>query len=591
MSNSTPSITCSTLVELLRWRAQEQADQLAYTFLVDGESQTESFTYAELDQHARVIAARLQQMPVEGARALLLYPPGREFIAAFFGCLYAGVIAIPVYPPDPANFDRTLPKLVAITRDAQPIAVLTNAMILSMADTIAAQVPEFRSAQWIATDRLPNAGAADWRMPTITERTLAFLQYTSGSTASPKGVMVSHGNLLHNEAQIQHAMELDERCVLAGWLPLYHDMGLIGNVLQPFFTGFPAVLMSPMSFLQKPIRWLRMISHYRATISGGPNFAYQLCVRKITPEQRATLDLSSWRLAFNGAEPVRAHTLEQFASTFAPCGFRREAFYPCYGLAEATLFVTGGAISAAPVIRHIQAAPLEQGQVVVNPDPDAETHAQVGCGHTYLGQTIAIVHPDTCTRCSDDQVGEIWIAGPSVTQGYWGRAETTMRTFRAHLIDTEEGPFLRTGDLGFVTDGELFVTGRIKDLIIINGRNHYPQDIEMAVERCHSAIRPGCCAAFTVERDGQERLVIAAEIDRRYRPGVDRAPNGSNSDNARLTDEIVQSIRRAVKEQHDLQVYSVALLRAGSIPKTSSGKLQRFACRAGFLAETLERWE
>ncbi|HEV7786338.1 MAG TPA: AMP-binding protein, partial [Thermoanaerobaculia bacterium] len=391
----------------------------------------------------------------------------------------------------------------------------------------------------------------------------------AGSTGSPKGVMVRHGNLMHNEEMIRRAFGQDERSVIVGWLPLHHDMGLIGNVLQPLYAGARCILLSPVAFLQRPVRWLRAISRYRATGSGGPNFAYELCVRKVGPEQRADLDLSSWSVAFNGAEPVRAGTLERFAEAFAPCGFRREAFYPCYGLAEATLFVAGGTMGRRPRVARVEPAALERNEVVaVAPEvPDARW--LVSSGRPWMGQKIVVADPETGAACPPGWVGEIWVAGPSVALGYWRNPEATARDFHASLAGREgDGPFLRTGDLGFLADGELYVTGRLKDLIILRGRNHYPQDLERTAEGSHPDLRPGSSAAFAVEIGGEERLVIALEVERRRRDGFE---------------EMAEAVRRAVAAEHEVMVWEVVLLRAGSLPKTSSGKVQRSLCRRQYL--------
>jgi amino acid adenylation domain-containing protein len=550
-----------------------QPDQPAYTFLSDGDAAAVRLSYAELDRQARAIAAELQHQAAPGARALLLYPPGLDFVAAFFGCLYAGMIAVPAYPPHAARLERTLPRIRSIVGNAQPQIALTVAPILARVEPLLAHDSDFHGLRWLASDTISADAAGRWQPPTLQADTLAFLQYTSGSTAAPKGVMVSHGNLLHNERLIQQGFGHDEHTIVVGWLPLYHDMGLIGNVLQPLYIGRPCVLMSPVAFLQSPVRWLQAISQFRATTSGGPNFAYDLCSRKITPEQRATLDLSSWRVAFNGAEPIRHETLERFATTFAECGFRREALYPCYGLAEATLFVTGSRALQPFVSTTIDTAALERDRIVTV-EPGASAQTLVSSGKIWGDQTLAIVDPATGLRCATDQVGEIWVAGPSVAQGYWKQPEESERSFRARLADTESGPFLRTGDLGFVQHGELFVTGRLKDLIIIRGRNHYPQDIERTAERSHPALRPGCSAAFSLNSDGEERLVIVQEVEREHR----HTPIG----------ELAAAIRKSVAEQHELQVYAVALLKPGGVPKTSSGKIQRSACRVAYLAGTLD---
>ncbi|HET9212138.1 MAG TPA: proline iminopeptidase-family hydrolase, partial [Thermoanaerobaculia bacterium] len=453
----------ATLIDLLRARAGEKGGAPLYTFLADGEAEEATLSYGGLDRRARAIGARLQQAGAAGERALLLYPPGLDFIAAFFGCLYAGAVAVPAYPP---RAGRTQPRLRAIAGDARPRLVLTTAAIAAKAAELSEQIPELAGAEWIATESLDSSAAERWTPPSLGPGTLAFLQYTSGSTAAPKGVMVTHANLLHNERLIGAAFGMDEESVVVGWLPLYHDMGLIGNVLQPLHAGGRCVLMSPVAFLQRPMRWLEAVSRYRGTVSGGPNFAYELCLRKAAPEALSRLDLSSWRVAYNGAEPVRASTLERFAEAFAPCGFRAEALYPCYGLAEATLFVTGG-----------HGARVEK--------------ERVSCGSAW--QRIVTVDPETGEERPE---GEVWISGPSVARGYWENEEATARDFHAFL-PTGEGPFLRTGDLGFLSGGELYVTGRLKDLIILRGRNHYPQDVELTAERSHPDLHPGGGAAFS----------------------------------------------------------------------------------------------
>ncbi|MBW4450085.1 MAG: fatty acyl-AMP ligase [Spirirestis rafaelensis WJT71-NPBG6] len=585
--NEFPSF--SSLIDLLSYRALNQPNQIAYTFLVDGETEEVSLTYRELEEQARAIATILQSSTATGERALLLYPQGLEFITAFFGCLYAGVVAVPAYPP---RQNHSLLRLEAIVEDAQASVVLTTASVLSNASQQISQSPELAVLRWVATDEISINLTQVWQKPFVSGDTLAFLQYTSGSTGKPKGVIVSHENVLYNQKMIQHAMQHSEKTIFVGWLPLFHDMGLIGNMLQPLYLGIPCILMSPVAFLQRPVRWLQAISRYKATTSGGPNFAYDLCARKITPEQRAELDLSSWDVAFNGAEPVRAETMERFAAAFESCGFRTSAFYTCYGMAETTLIVSGGLKTALPVLTTVKADALEQNQVL---EPACEENEAVqtlvGCGQTLLEQKIIIAHPETLKRCQPDEVGEIWVSGANVAQGYWQRPIETQNTFQAYLADTHvsvseagrdgaqagrsPGPFLRTGDLGFMKNGELFVTGRLKDLIIIGGRNHYPQDIELTVEKSHPALRLGCSAAFAIEVNGQEQLVIAQEVERQYIRKLN-------------VDEVIGNIRQAVSEQHELQVYAVVLLKTGNIPKTSSGKIQRHACRKGFLTGTLE---
>jgi amino acid adenylation domain-containing protein len=577
MSDRPSVFAARTVVELLRQRALEDAAQRGYAFFDDDGGEI-GLSYRDLDYKACAIAALLQENVNPGQRVLLLYPPGLEFVAAFFGCLYAGVVAVPAYPPQSS---RAFPRLAAIAEDARPALALTTTGLLQKLSALRTEGVGLGALPCRTTDDLPLSRAAEWQPPELTPESLAFLQYTSGSTALPKGVMVSHGNLLHNQEMIRRAFGQSRDSVIVGWLPLYHDMGLIGNVLQPLYVGARCILMSPLAFLQQPLRWLHAISRFRGTTSGGPNFAYDLCARKVRAEQLAELDLSSWEVAFNGAETVRPETLERFARTFAPCGFRREAFFPCYGLAEATLFVSGGAKGRLPRVERFAARELEEGRIVASiasiasgagPETAAGAARElVSCGAASLGQRLVIVDPETGVPCPPDRVGEIWVSGPSVAQGYYRRAAATERDFAARL--GEDGPFLRTGDLGFLADGELFVTGRLKDLIILRGRNLYPQDVELAAEQSHPALRPGCGAAFAVEVEGAERLVVVQEVDRSFKGEV--AP-------------LADAIRRAVAEEYEAQAYAVVLLRAGSIPKTSSGKIQRHACRKLFLEGGLD---
>ncbi|MFN6568069.1 fatty acyl-AMP ligase [Dendronalium sp. ChiSLP03b] len=563
----------SNLVDVLSYRARNQFDQTAYTFLKSGETEAEKLTYGELHLRSQAIAASLQSLNAAGERALLLYQPGLEFIAAFLGCLYAGVIAVPAYPP---RQNQNLSRLQAIAQDAQPKVILTSTSLFDKLQNSSKQESlEISGLHWLATDKLSNDLAQAWQPQELYSDTLAFLQYTSGSTGNPKGVMVSHGNLLHNSVTIHKLFGHTPNSKGMIWLPPYHDMGLIGGILQPLYGGVPVVLMASVDFLQKPIRWLQAISRYKATTSGGPNFAYDLCVRKVTPEQLENLDLSSWEVAFTGAEPVRAETLEEFASTFAPCGFRKEAFYPCYGMAETTLIVSGGEKTALPITYNIDGAALEQNRIVKAKKSGTDTRKIVGCGQIPPDYQVIIVNPESLTICTPEQVGEIWVASSSVAQGYWNRTEETEKAFDAYLADSHQGPFLRTGDLGFLQNGELFITGRIKDVIIIRGQNHYPQDIELTVEKSHPALRIGCGAAFSIDFKGSERLVIVQEVERSYLRKLNVL-------------EVVGSIRQAVVAQHGLEIFATVLVKTGSIPKTSSGKIRRQACRSAFLSGSLD---
>jgi acyl-CoA synthetase (AMP-forming)/AMP-acid ligase II/alkylation response protein AidB-like acyl-CoA dehydrogenase/acyl carrier protein len=562
----------STLIELLQERAQHQSDRTAYIFLQDGEIESARLTYRQLEQQAKAIAAQLQALNLKGERALLLYPFGLDFIAAFFGCLYASVIAVPAYPP---KNNQKLGRLQSIAIDAEAKAILAPESVLSQIQGRLGHEKQLEDIFYLPTDKINLELTETWHDPEITADSLAFLQYTSGSTGTPKGVMISHQNLLHNEKIIKQGFGHDEQSLVVGWLPLFHDMGLIGNILQPMYLGIPCVLMSPVAFLQQPIRWLKAIANYRATTSGGPNFAYDLCLRKITEEQKTTLDLSHWQVAFNGAQPVQAETLDKFAEAFACCGFRREAFYPCYGMAETTLIVSGGVKTEEPMQHTVDAKALEQNKIVSATANTTKSKVIVGCGQVLDDLEVAIVHPETLTRCAVDEVGEIWVSGPSVAQGYWQRQDTTEEIFHAYLKDTKQGPFLRTGDLGFLQEGELFITGRLKDLIIIRGQNHYPQDIEITVMNSHPALETDGGAAFAIEVDGVEQLVIVQEVKRAHVRNLDR-------------EKVIEAIRREVALEHELQVYGIALISPSSLPKTSSGKIQRRASRTAYLEKTLK---
>lgn len=574
------------LVEVLRQRAQHQPEQLAYTFLHRAGVAESCITYEGLDRQARTIGSILQRKGAAGKPVLLLHPPGIEYVASFFGCLYAGAIAVPAYPPHSA---RMLPRIQAIMTDTQAEIVLTAAETLTSIQRNPALKPALEQLNWIATDTLDQRLSDLWQEPVIQADDLAFLQYTSGSTGTPKGVMVAHSNLIHNLAMISRHCGQTSESYGVSWLPPYHDLGLICGILYPCYEGFPMTMMAPVTFLQRPFLWLQAMSEHKATMSMAPSFAYELCCRKITPEQRATLDLSHWEVAANGGEPVRYDTLLRFISTFGPCGFRANASFPGYGMAETTLiFMTTYKLKPFVYFSFSESELQRRRAVEVSPQ-EAGARTLVGYPHISPDQQAIIVDPETRVQCAPGEIGEIWVAGPSVTKGYWRRTEETRAIFHAYTADTNQGPFLRTGDLGFMKDDALFVTGRAKDLMIIRGRNHYPQDVELTVELSHPAIRPGCGVAFSVDADTNEELVVLTEIDPRYRPTTDEA----NADVQRkLFDpqEVVKAIRAAVAEEHDLQIHRVVLLKAGSILKTSSGKLQRRANRAEFLAGRLDSW-
>ena len=560
----------TNLVAVLQHWAQVRGDQPAFYF-TDGESDGEDprLTFAELDLAARNVAGYLQKLGGKGQRVLLLYPPVLDFVVGFFGCLYAGATAVPAFPP---RKNRKGQRIHGIARDCQAHLALTNEYVRQQIEGDANWV-EWEAVSIIATDSLAQDYSHLWKDPGLAADDLAVLQYTSGSTGQPKGVMLSHANLVRNTEMIMVAFDAHQHSIGTSWLPTYHDMGLVGGVLESVFIGRPCALMSPMAFLQKPIRWFKTISKYGATISGGPNFSYQLCVDKISDEDLRGVDLSTWETAFNGAEPVRAATLKQFSERFAKAGFRGAAFLPCYGMAETTLIVTGGPQGEPPVMASFDAPALDAREVMPCPADAPQARELVASGQVLPGERLLIVDPDTLTPIADNGIGEIWISSPSVGQGYWEREEATQETFAATTRDGQ-GPFLRTGDLGFVYGGQLFVAGRLKDMIIVRGVNRYPQDIEQTAEQAHEIMQSGLIAAFADTAEDRERLIVAAEV-----------PTRREETN---WDEVIVAVRRAVAQQHELPPEAVVLVRFGTLPRTSSGKIQRHACRDEFARGSLK---
>ncbi len=557
----------ATLVDLLRHRAQVQPDDTAFVYLVDGEEEQISITYQELDRRARAIGAWLKSQGLAGERVLLVYQAGLEFVTAFFGCLYGGVVAVPIYPP---RRNRSLGRVESVTNDADAHVALTTEEVLARIDGIVDETPDLRQVKWLTSCNVPRGIEDEWSRPEIGSSTVAFLQYTSGSTGTPKGVVLTHSNLLHNSALITYGFEHTRSGKGVFWLPNYHDMGLIGGVLQPIYCGRPNILMSPMAFLQRPFRWLSAISRFHGTTSGGPNFAFDLCVRKIKEEERRKLDLSSWKVAFNGAEPIRAETIQRFCEAFEPCGFRREAFYPCYGMAEASLIISGGWALEPPVVRNYDGESINRGKVERAEGEASDARELVGSGSPLKDLEVVVADPRTKERLAAREIGEIWVRGPSIAKGYWRNEEASRETFGAFLGDSEQGPYLRTGDLGFLDEGELFVTGRIKDILIFNGVNYYPQDIEFTVQRTNERLRADAGAVFALDVDGgaRQRLVVVQEVERRRQGDWNH---------------LFGDIRRQVAAEYELTVSDIVLIKPGSIPKTSSGKIQHRACRDAFL--------
>lgn len=564
-----PKAEVSTLVELVDHLAQTNPDGTAFIFLKDGVKDEVKVTYRQLAGTAKQIASILKPHLKAGDRVLINHSPGADYISSFFGCLYAGGIAVPVYPP---RFNAKLDRLNSIAEDACPQVALTSASILGNMQPHFSQNPALAALKWIDTDVAKGAPEIT-ESPKLDGNSLAFMQYTSGSTSRPKGVMLSHANLMANLSTIQDFFDITPKDVGVIWLPPYHDMGLVGGILGSLYSETPVILMSPYAFAQRPIRWLKAITKYKATMSGAPNFAYDLCVERVSDEQLADLDLSSWRLAFCGAEPVRADVLDRFAKRFAVCGFKREALYPCYGMAETTLIVSGGKTSSVPIVCYVDGDRLERDGVAEVCSPGSNrARSFVGCGKSRGEHVLRIVDTDTFTPCPEGKVGEIWFSGPSVAQGYWNRPEATKEHFGAR-IPGDNRNYLRTGDLGFVLKDELYITSRIKDLIIFRGRNLYPHDIELSVERSHAQLRSGAGAAFSVNVKNEERVVVVHELERK-------------SQDANL-DEIIEAIRHQLMEDHGIAPLAISLIQPHSIPVTSSGKIQRHASRDLFLSGKL----
>ncbi|MFC1878645.1 fatty acyl-AMP ligase [Chloroflexota bacterium] len=564
-----------TVVEILQQRAKEIPDETAFIYLDQGEIETERVTFGGLDAQARGIAAYLQSVAKPGDRALLIYPTGLDFVRAMYGCLYAGVIPIPTNPP---GRNRSVRRLQAIAMDAQADLGLTTPQFLQLLDLYKDQFPDLAGLNWIHHGNYDYSAGDSWQKPDLHPEKLAFIQYTSGSTNLPKGVMISYKNLAYNHASInsKRIREVGETGVLLTWTPLFHDMGLIVGVFHGVFDAQLSVLMNPITFIQSPIRWLKAIDKYKATFSGGPNFAYEICVNKITPDQCEGLDLSIWKTAFNSAEPVRIETVQAFSEKFAPYGFDSRAFHPAFGLAEGTLVVTGYGNQKEIITYLADKDQFEQGKIApADPDDPQNCHKLVSCGSPFLEIQMAIVNPTTLQRCQPQEIGEIWVSGDNIAQGYWNRPDETDTTFGAMIADTGEGPFLRTGDLGFVHNGDLYVTGRFKDLIIVRGRNYYPQDVEFTVQNSHPVMRPGACAAFSFKKNGQEQLVVIQEVRQRELEGE-------------TWDDVIMTIRKDIAREHGIRAYCVVLIERGTISKTSSGKIMRSDSRDQFFNNQLD---
>lgn len=562
-------------MDILLQRAAEEGDASAYTFLAGGEDVQETLDFEALDQRCRAIAVALQRLGAEGQRVLLYFPPGLDFLTAFLGCLYAGAVGVPTATSRPG---RSSARLHSVIKDAEVSLVLTTRSASGPLRQHLGACGFPRDFPCLEVDGLELGQAVEWQAPSIDGNSLAFLQYTSGSTSAPKGVMVTHQNLITNTRVIQTAFEQSPGITIVSWLPLFHDMGLIGTALDALTLGAHCVFMAPQDFLMKPVRWLQAISTYQAHTSGGPDFGYAFCANKIRPEQKQGLDLSSWKVAFNGAERVRPATVQKFAEAFADVGFDPKSMFPCYGLAEVTLYASGVRCSDEPLVTSFDAPALEVGTPRLATESSERCLELVSCGQAICDHDLAVLDPKTRTVLDDGTLGEVWVRGESVAQGYWKRPEESEATFGAWTSDGQ-GPYLRTGDLGFIHDDELYLTGRLKDLIISSGRNHHPEDIEKTVDSCHPAVRPGGVAAFAYEQDAEEKVGLLVEVS--------RDAFSADAPNPVTQEELVARIRAAVTADHQLKVNAVQIIRASTLPKTSSGKVQRHAARQCYLSGTV----
>ena len=569
-TNDPKILPAGNLVELFEIRTGERPEKMIYSFLEDGLNVTSSITYREMNKRAKSVAAYLQKHFKKGDRALMLFPSGIEFIVSLVGCFYSGIIAVPAYPPKKNKlFDR----FEAIAKDCGPAVILTTEKIRNDLEKNHAGEEVLKNIRYAVYEDILEEGASKWEGPDVTSSDIAMLQYTSGSTGRPNGVILTHKNILYNSEFIKQAFGHDENLVGVNWLPGFHDMGLIGALLQPLYVGGCNYIIPPSVFLMRPQNWLKAIGKYKAITAGGPNFAYEYCVDRVKDEELEEIDLSTVDPLFSGAEPVRKHTIEKFTEKFKKAGFSGKQFYPCYGMAESVLIITGGDLNEPPMYFHAEVAGL-LNRVVAETENEDGAATFVGCGRPMAGTDIAIVDTRNLDVAEKGIVGEIWVKGPSVAPGYWGQPGKTEETFNAFLPDGS-GPWLRTGDLGFIEKGQLFITGRMKDLIIIRGRNYHPTDIELGVEEAHESINKGSVAAFSVETENGEQLAVAAEIKRPYLRELDG-------------EEVFTAIRSAVASGFQVEVFAIELLRTNSLPKTSSGKIQRFECRSRYVEGTLQ---
>ncbi len=569
-SDKGTSYPASNLVSVLQQNAKKYPEKIVYIFLEDGENEKEKISCSEIVERSKSIAAYLQKSGEKGDRVLLLFPTGIEFILSLYGCFFAGMIGVPAYPP---KRNKPNERFSAILQNADPSIILCTYKIKDELEANYTQINLLEKKTILAFEDVLPEMAEDWVDPEINGENIALIQYTSGSTGNPNGVMVSHANIIHNSECIRLSFGFDASLVGVNWLPNFHDMGLIGCLIQPAYLGATNVIIPPLRFLQAPLNWFKIMTKYRATNAGGPNFAYEYCISKIDNSEIKNIDLSSVSTMFCGSEPIRKKTLENFAEKFSSSGFNECQFYPCYGLAESVLIVTGGDYKKAPAYLSVDVKALQKNKLILSTKKE-ESSIITACGYPWLGMTVVIVNPESAEPCGYGNIGEIWVKGTSVAKGYWNDPEGTERTFRAFIHNTEDGPYLRTGDLGFIHEGQLYISGRLKDLIIIRGSNYYPNDIEHCVEQCHPALRIDACAAFSADINGEEKLIIIQEVQRTFMRDLNEY-------------EVFESIRNAVFSDYNLQPYAIILMKTGSISKTTSGKTQRYTMKKAWLRHEL----
>ncbi len=571
--------SCGRLCDLLSTQARRYPAETACVTLDSGGQETGKVTYRDLDRRARATAAFLRRSAVPGDRVLLALPNSIDFAVALYGCAFAGAVAVPVPAPG-EGLGNGAARLLRIVDDAEPALVLVPSQVAAEPGTHG-----LGSTRVAAVDQIRPELAAEYRDPGHGTDALALLQYTSGSTSDPKGVQLSHRNMLANLTDLYTTLPIEltagDRFRTASWLPLFHDMGL-AQLLLPAVTGGMIALSTPTAFVLRPVSWLESISRYRAHMATAPNFAYDLCVRRTTEAERATLDLSCLRYALNGSEPVLTSTLSRFAATFAPAGFDPASYVPCYGLAESTVYVSGHRGLPGSVITSLPA--LQRDMMARAPGSEEPGYEVVSCGPVADGTDLRIVDPDRLTERPPGGVGEIWIAGASVSRGYWRRPDDR---FAGYLADGSAGPFLRTSDLGFLADGQLYILGRLDDVIIVDGRNHYPQDIELTAQQSHSALASGRLVAFGYPLRDETAVAVVAETGKGVRVAGPGTPPAAGQ---LAAEDIVRAVRSAVSADHQIRVTQVVLLRPAGLPRTTSGKLQRARCRELFLAGTLKTW-